>query len=90
MHANLSFRYYSDVNAANGFYTVSIDGSEPERLNGKNAGGLLTQQMLWSKADLIPGRHTFTLRKDDLNGTYLGLDFFRLASSEVTEYVCNI
>ena len=78
VRANLLFRYYSQLATANGFYTVSIDGSEPERLNGKNDGGQLVQQMLWSKTDLTPGRHNFTLRGDDRGGTgYVGLDFFR-------------
>ena len=85
MHVKLLFRYYSDVGAAYGFYTVSIDGSEPERLNSKKDGAALTQQMIWSKTDLTPGRHTFALKQDDLNGTYLDLDFFRSATSGVTE-----
>ena len=82
MHANLFLRYYSDLDKSHGFYTVSIDGSEPEQLNGKNEGGQLTQQMLWSKANLTPGRHTFTLRQHDLSGTYMTLDFFRSVTSE--------
>ena len=85
IHADLFPRYYSDVEVFNGFYTVSIDGSQPERLNGKNDEGQLSQQMLWSKTDLTPGKHTFTLTKDDLNGTYMDLDFFRSVTSEVTE-----
>ena len=84
--ANLLLRYYSHLATANGFYTVSIDGSEPERLNGRNDGGHLVQQMLWSKTDLTPGRHTFNLKSDDRGGTgYVGLDFFRSVTIEVTE-----
>ena len=86
MHGNLFPRYYSDVDKFHGVYTVSIDGSNPERLNGEIGGLDLSQQMLWSRTDLTPGRHTFTLRKDDLNSTLmLDLDFFRSVPSEVTE-----
>jgi hypothetical protein len=70
-------RYYSDVDGPHGFFTVSIDGSEPERLSGKSSRGQLSQQMLYSKTGLLPGNHTLTLRHDDLGGTYLTLDFFR-------------
>ena len=85
MHANLFFRYYSFIDPSNSFYTVLIDGSEPERLNDTNSGGPMTQQLLWSRTYLAPGRHNFTLRKDDVNGTRMGLDFFRLVTSEVTK-----
>ena len=85
VHANLFLRYYSDIDRYNGFYSVSIDGSEPERLNGKTDGGQLTQQMLWSKTGLTPGRHIFTLRQDDLTGPYTNLDFFRSVTGEVSE-----
>jgi hypothetical protein len=83
--ANLFHRYYSDVDIGHGFYTVSIDGSTPERLNGKNNEGQLTQQMVWSKTGLSPGRHTFILRQDDIGGTSLSLDFFRSVTNEATE-----
>ena len=85
MRADLLLRYYSDLDKLQGFYTVSIDDSHPERLNGKNNGGQLTQQMLWSKTNLTPGRHNFTLRHDDIDGIYMSLDFFRSVTSEVTE-----
>ena len=85
MQANLFLRYYGSADVDHGFYTVSIDGSEPERLNGKNDGGQLTQQMLWSKANLTAGRHTFTLKQDDLGGKYTSLDFFRSVISESME-----
>ena len=85
VHANLFFRYYGDVDRYNGFFSVSIDGSEPERLNGKIDGGQLTQQMLWSKTDLTPGRHIFTLRQDDITGPYTNLDFLRSVTIEVME-----
>ena len=75
--ANPFLRYYSDVDITHGFFTVSIDGSTPERLNGKNNGGQLTQRMLWSKTNLNPGSHTFTLTHDDVSGTFISLDFFR-------------
>ena len=82
MHANLFLRYYSDVDRYNGFYSVSVDGSEPERLHAKNDGGKLTQQMLWSKTDLTPGRHILKLRHEDLVGMNMGLDFFRSVMTE--------
>ena len=85
MHANLFLRYYSRVHPDNGFYTVSIDGSNPERLNGRNGEMDLAQQMLWSKTGLPPGRHTFTLKHDDPDGGEVGLDFFRSVTSEVME-----
>ena len=84
VHTNLFFRYYSNIDPGNSFCTVSIDGSEPERLNGTNSGGPITQQLLWSRTYLAPGRHNFTLRKDDVDGTRMGLDFFRSVTSEVT------
>ena len=92
MHANLFLRYYSYVDGYHSFYTVSIDGSNPERLNGGNGrknGQPLAQEMLWSKTDLTPGTHTLTLINEPLinqdpNSTTLELDFFRSASSEVT------
>ena len=82
---NLFLRYYGSVDVDHGFYAVAIDGSEPERLSGKNDGGQLTQQMIWSKTDLTPGRHIFTLKHDDLTGNVLSLDFFRSATSEAME-----
>ena len=85
LHADLFFRYYGDVATTCGLYTVSIDSSEPEQLNAKNDGGQLTQQMLWSKTDLTPGRHNFTLRQYDLRGKYTSLDFFRSVTSGAME-----
>ena len=85
LHDDLFFRYYGEVATTDGLYTVSIDSSEPEQLDGKNNGGQLTQQMLWSKTDLTPGRHTFTLRQYDLRGKYTSLDFFRSVTSGTME-----
>ena len=85
MHTNLLLRYYSDLDSPHGFYTVSLDDSEPERLDGRNYGGQLTQLMLWSKTNLTPGRHTFTLKQDDAGGTYTTLDFFRSVTIEATK-----
>jgi hypothetical protein len=76
-------RYYADLDSSHGYYTVSIDGSEPERLSGKNDGGQLTQLMLWSKTDLRPGRHNLTLKHDDIGGTYMSLDYFRSVTNEM-------
>ena len=85
MHANLFLRYYSSIAPWNGFYTVSIDGSEPERSSAKTDGGFLTQQMLWSKTNLTPGRHTFTLKHDDIDGSYTILDYLRSVIVEAME-----
>ena len=74
--------YYASVDAPDGFYTVSMDGSNPERLSGANPTGQLTQQMLWSKIGLTPGRHTLTLTQDDDNGKYINLDYFRCVVSK--------
>ena len=85
VHADLFLRYYGFVAKFNGFYTISIDGSGPEQLDGRQDNkGEMGQQMLWSKTDLTPGSHIFTLRKDDVNGTWMSLDFFRSVTSEVT------
>ena len=69
-------------------YTISIDGLEPELLNSTNPTAQLIQQMLWSKTDLTPGGHIFTLRNadfNDINKTYMALDFFRSVTDEATE-----
>ena len=84
VRANLFLRYYSDIDIDHGLYTISIDGSNPEQLNGTNRG-LRTQLMLWSKTDLPPGRHTFTLKQHDIDGKRTALDFFRSVISETTE-----
>ena len=73
--------FYGSVDKPHGFYTVSLDGSKPERLSGTNPTGQLTQQMLWSKIGLTPGRHTFTLTQDDDNGKYVNLNYFRCGVS---------
>ena len=85
MRANLFLRYYTDVDTNHGFYTISIDRSDPVQLNGRDNRGHLTQQMLWSKTDLTPGRHTLTLRQDDTSVKYTNLDFFRSVISKTTE-----
>ena len=84
MHANLFFRYYSDVDEFYIFYVVSIDGAEAERLTANNHGGPLNQRIVWSKTNLTPGRHTFTLKQDHL-GFFTSLDFFRSVTSEAME-----
>ena len=78
-------RYYSDLDQPHGFYKVSIDGSEPERLSGRIDGEQVTQQMKWSKTDLSPGTHTFTLTQDDVGGRLTSCDFFRSVTSEAAE-----
>ena len=72
-----SHRYYSDKDIPHGFYTVSIDGSPPERVDGRNSLGQIAQQMLWSKTGLSNGQHTFTLTHNDTDGTYVTFDYFR-------------
>lgn len=83
--ANLFSRYYGSFGPSTGAFTVSVDGSTPERLNGK--GDLyLDQRMLWSNASLGPGRHTVTLTNDDAApDTKFSLDFFRLVVSSVKQ-----
>ena len=58
------------------FYNVSLDGGDPEQLKGVHPN-FITQQILWSKIGLAPGRHTFTLTHNDANGKLLSLDYFR-------------
>ena len=82
MRSNMFLRYYSDIDPTHGFYTISIDNSTPEQLNG-NSRGHRTQQMLWSKTNLTPGKHTFTLRQLDIPGKVTTLDFFRSVISEI-------
>lgn len=85
MRADLFLRYYSEIDAPHGFHTISIDGSEPEEFDGRNSGGQLAQQLLWSKTDLSPGRHTFVLRQFDVDGKFCSLDYFRSVTSGTTE-----
>ena len=58
------------------YYNVSLDGGDPEQLKGVHPN-FITQQMLWSKTGLAPGRHTFTLTHNDANGKLLSLNYFR-------------
>ena len=79
MHTNLFLRYLGRIDKYDGFYTVSIDGFEEERLDGKNDGRQLTQQMHWSKTYLNPGKH---ILQDDPTGPYMNLDFLRSVTNE--------
>jgi len=79
----ISCRYYGGVDPASASFTVSIDGSTPQRVEGKRTSGIADQQMLWSNTSLDPGQHTFTLTHNDVEGTLLSLDFFRSVNSEV-------
>jgi len=90
VQSNLLLRYYSEIDEPHGFHTISIDGSEPEQFDGRNSGGQLAQQMLWSKTDLSPGRHTFVLRQYDINGKFASLDFFRSVTIGATDERYNI
>ena len=69
-------RYYGSVGATYGAFTISIDGSTPERLSASNSS-YLDQRMLWSNTSLGTGRHNVTLTHDDSNIATLSLDFFR-------------
>ena len=79
----ISCRYYGSLTPSSASFTVSIDGSTPQRVEGKRPNGILDQQMLWSNTSLNPGGHTFTLTHNDVEGTFLSLDFFRSVNSEV-------
>jgi len=76
--------FYASVDTPHGFYTISLDDSKPERLSSTNPIGQLTQQMLWSKVGLTPGRHTLTLTQDDDNGKYVNLNYFRCVVSKIS------
>jgi len=80
---NLCLRYYCNVREFSGFFKVSIDGSTPERLKGKETQWEVAQQMLWSRTDLSSGKHTITLTQDDDHGRSLELDFFRFVISGI-------
>jgi hypothetical protein len=90
MLINVSRRHYGSLGPSNGFFAVSIDGSAPQRLDGKSVVQLY-ERVLWSRTGLSPGRHTVTLTvQDDTNGTYVDLDFFRSVTSEVRQGMCDI
>ena len=76
MIANVLRRYYGSVGPSYGAFTVTIDGSTPERLNA-SASLSVDQRMLWSNTSLGTGRHTVTLTHDDSYTASLSLDFFR-------------
>ena len=79
--------FYGSVDKPHGFYTISLDESKPERLTSTNPTGQLTQQMLWSKVGLTPGRHTFTLTQDDDNGKFVNLNYFRCVVSKFRSWM---
>ena len=79
----ISCRYYGGADPLSAAFTVSIDGSTPQRVEGKRTIGIADQQMLWSNMSLDPGQHTFTLTHNDIEGSLLSLDFFRSVNSEV-------
>jgi hypothetical protein len=90
MLIKVSCRHYGSLGPSHGFFTVSIDGSAPQRMHGKSDVQLY-ERMLWSRTGLSPGRHTVTLTvQDDTNGTYIDLDFFRSVTSEVRQWRCDI
>ena len=78
----LSRRYYSRNGPDLAAFTVSIDGSTPQRVNATSKLGV-NQSMLWSNSSLGIGRHNITFTHDDINGKYFGLDFLRLVTNEV-------
>lgn len=75
-------RYYSRNGPDLAVFTVSIDGSAPQRVNATSRLGV-NQSMLWSNKSLGVGKHNVTFTHDDENGKYFGLDFFRLVTSDV-------
>jgi len=76
----VSYRYCSDRDMRNGFYTVLINGSGlPERLDGQ-----VTQRMLWSNSGRPTGQHAFIPRQKDTGDTTITLRFFGV-SSPVTQ-----
>ena len=77
----LSRRYYSRNGPDLAAFTVSIDGSTPQRVNATSKVGV-NQSMLWSNSSLGVGRHNITFTHDDTNGRYFGLDFLRLVTNE--------
>jgi len=86
---DLLCRYYGRLGPNVGFFTVSIDGSRPQRfLNGTNSVEL-DQRMLWSNTSLGPGSHTITLTQDDVTDQALFLDFFRSVVSQVQRLGCK-
>ena len=81
---NFLRRYYARNGPDLAVFTVSIDGSTPQRVNATTKLGV-NQSMLWSNKNLPAGRHTVTLTHDDANGSWFALDFFRLVTSEVRQ-----
>ena len=75
-------RYYARNGPDLAAFTVSIDGSTPQRVNATSKVGV-NQSMLWSNSSLGVGKHNVTFTHDDINGRYFGLDFFRLVTDEV-------
>ena len=75
----LGYRYYSDISPEHGAFTASIDGSSPEwasaYTNAEKYG--LTRQLLWSKTNLPPAKHTLTLTHAGQEGQRFKVDFFR-------------
>jgi len=71
---NFLCRYYGSLTPLGGLFTVSIDGSTPQRLSNQESV-YLEQRMLWSNTSLGPGSHTLTLKPDQ--NKELCLDFFR-------------
>ena len=73
---NLFRRCYGLINPVSASFTVSINGSTPQRFSGNNSVPLF-QKVLWSNTTLGPGRHTVTLTRDDTTTNPIYLDFFR-------------
>ena len=77
-------RYYARNGPDLALFTVSVDGSTPQRVNATTKWGV-NQSKLWSNTNLAAGRHTVTLTHDGANGSWFALDFFRLVASEVRQ-----
>jgi len=90
MIANLFYRYYGSLglSASSASFTVSIDGSTPQRLDGRLTIGQVDQQVLWANTNLGPGGHNLTVTHDDVRGTILSFDFFRSVINKVRRQRC--
>jgi hypothetical protein len=82
--ADLFRRYYARNGPDLAVFTISMDGSTPQRVNATTNLGV-NQRLLWSSKSLGPGNHTITLTHDGANGAWFALDFFRLVISDMRQ-----
>jgi len=79
---NLFRRCYGVIGPVSAFFTVSVNGSTPQRFSGNNSVSL-SQKVLWSDTNLGPGRHTVVLTRNDTTTNPIYLDFFRQVVNEM-------